>query len=42
VKEGGAALLVAGLSSTWFLSLKLEDPPNEVVSENFYWFSTAP
>ncbi len=30
------------LSDTWFLSLKLEDPSDDVVSENFYWFSTNP
>jgi exo-1,4-beta-D-glucosaminidase len=28
------------LTATWFLSLKLEDPSDDVVSENFYWFST--
>ncbi len=33
---------MTGLSSVWFLSLKLEDPSDDVVSENFYWFSTAP
>ena len=31
-----------GLSGTWFLSLKLEDPSDDLVSENFYWLSTAP
>ena len=33
---------IAGLSATWFLSLKLEDPSDDSVSENFYWFSTSP
>jgi exo-1,4-beta-D-glucosaminidase len=33
---------IAGLSATWFLSLKLEDPSDDAVSENFYWFSTTP
>jgi exo-1,4-beta-D-glucosaminidase len=33
---------IEGLSGTWFLSLKLEDPSDDVVSENFYWFSTKP
>jgi exo-1,4-beta-D-glucosaminidase len=33
---------IADLSATWFLSLKLEDPSNDTVSENFYWFSTTP
>ena len=33
---------IAGLSGTWFLSLKLEDPSDDTVSENFYWFSTTP
>ncbi|MCX6631074.1 MAG: hypothetical protein NTW28_25965 [Candidatus Solibacter sp.] len=33
---------IADLSGTWFLSLKLEDPSDDTVSENFYWFSTTP
>ena len=33
---------IVGLSGTWFLSLKLEDPSDDTVSENFYWFSTTP
>ncbi len=33
---------LADLSGTWFLSLKLEDPSDDVVSENFYWLSTTP
>jgi exo-1,4-beta-D-glucosaminidase len=33
---------IDGLSPVWFLSLKLEDPSDDVVSENFYWFSTKP
>jgi exo-1,4-beta-D-glucosaminidase len=33
---------IEGLSDTWFLSLKLEDPSDDMVSENFYWFSTTP
>jgi exo-1,4-beta-D-glucosaminidase len=33
---------IAGLTGTWFLSLKLEDPSDDTVSENFYWFSTTP
>jgi exo-1,4-beta-D-glucosaminidase len=32
---------ITGLSPVWFLNLKLEDPSDDVVSENFYWFSTA-
>jgi exo-1,4-beta-D-glucosaminidase len=31
---------IAGLSPVWFLNLKLEDPSDDVVSDNFYWFST--
>ncbi|MEO8597195.1 MAG: glycoside hydrolase family 2 protein [Candidatus Solibacter sp.] len=31
-----------GLSSTWFLKLKLEDGAGRSVSDNFYWFSTTP
>jgi exo-1,4-beta-D-glucosaminidase len=33
---------IADLSGTWFLNLKLEDPSDDAVSENFYWFSTSP
>jgi exo-1,4-beta-D-glucosaminidase len=33
---------IEGLSNTWFLSLKLEDPSDDMVSENFYWLSTTP
>ena len=33
---------IAGVSPVWFLNLKLEDPSDDVVSENFYWFSTRP
>jgi exo-1,4-beta-D-glucosaminidase len=33
---------IAGLSPVWFLNLKLEDSSDDVVSENFYWFSTKP
>jgi exo-1,4-beta-D-glucosaminidase len=33
---------IEGLSGTWFLSLKLEDPSDDLVSENFYWLSTSP
>ena len=33
---------IAGLTTTWFLGLKLEDSSGDTVSENFYWFSTAP
>jgi exo-1,4-beta-D-glucosaminidase len=33
---------IAGLSPVWFLNLKLEDPSDDIVSENFYWFSTKP
>jgi exo-1,4-beta-D-glucosaminidase len=32
---------IAGLSPVWFLNLKLEDSSDDVVSENFYWFSSA-
>ena len=31
-----------GLSTTWFVHLRLEDPSDDLVSENFYWLSTAP
>ncbi len=31
-----------GLSTTWFLHLRLEDSSDDLVSENFYWLSTAP
>jgi exo-1,4-beta-D-glucosaminidase len=33
---------IAPLSPVWFLNLKLEDPSDDVISENFYWFSTQP
>jgi len=33
---------IAGLSTTWFVHLRLEDPSDDLVSENFYWLSTAP
>jgi exo-1,4-beta-D-glucosaminidase len=33
---------IPGLSGTWFLSLTLEDPSDNRVSENFYWLSTTP
>ena len=33
---------IEGPSPVWFLSLKLEDPSDDIVSENFYWFSTKP
>ncbi|HTS61185.1 MAG TPA: glycoside hydrolase family 2 protein [Candidatus Acidoferrales bacterium] len=33
---------IAEASPVWFLNLKLEDPSDDVVSENFYWFSTKP
>jgi exo-1,4-beta-D-glucosaminidase len=33
---------IPGLSGTWFLSLTLEDPSGDKVSENFYWLSTTP
>jgi exo-1,4-beta-D-glucosaminidase len=32
---------IPGLSGTWFLSLKLEDSSDDMVSENFYWLSTT-
>ena len=31
-----------GLTTTWFVHLRLEDPSDDLVSENFYWLSTAP
>ncbi|MBS1853996.1 MAG: glycosyl hydrolase family 2 [Acidobacteria bacterium] len=31
-----------GLSTTWFVHLRLEDSSDDLVSENFYWLSTAP
>jgi exo-1,4-beta-D-glucosaminidase len=33
---------IAGLSSTYFVSLALEDPSGALVSRNFYWLSTRP
>ena len=33
---------IADVSPVWFLNLKLEDPSDDVVSENFYWFSAKP
>ena len=33
---------IEGLSATWFVALRLEDPSDDLVSENFYWLSTAP
>jgi len=33
---------VSGLSSTYFVSLVLQDPSDDPVSENFYWLSTKP
>jgi len=31
---------IGGLSSTYFVSLVLEDPSGHPVSRNFYWLST--
>jgi exo-1,4-beta-D-glucosaminidase len=33
---------IGGLSTTYFVSLELQDPSNDVVSRNFYWLSTRP
>ena len=33
---------IGGLSSTYFVSLVLEDPSGAPVSRNFYWLSTKP
>ena len=33
---------IAGLSTTYFVNLVLEDPSDDPVSENFYWLSTKP
>ena len=33
---------VSGLSNTYFLVLKLEDPTGKLVGSNFYWLSTKP
>jgi len=33
---------IGGLSSTYFVSLVLEDPSGDLVSRNFYWLSTKP
>ncbi len=33
---------VAGLSNTYFLTLRLEDSTGKVVGSNFYWLSTKP
>ena len=33
---------VAGLSPTYFLSLRLEDSAGKLVGSNFYWLSTKP
>jgi len=37
-----ALLDVAGLSPTYFLSLRLEDSTGKLVGSNFYWLSTKP
>ncbi len=31
-----------GLSATYFVSLELQDPSDDIVSRNFYWLSTRP
>jgi exo-1,4-beta-D-glucosaminidase len=33
---------IAGLSTTYFLDLRLEDASGKLVSHNFYWLSTKP
>jgi exo-1,4-beta-D-glucosaminidase len=33
---------ITGLSTTYFLDLRLEDASGKVVSRNFYWLSTKP
>jgi exo-1,4-beta-D-glucosaminidase len=33
---------ISGLSSTYFLALRLEDSVGKVVGSNFYWLSTKP
>jgi exo-1,4-beta-D-glucosaminidase len=33
---------IQGLSQTYFVSLELQDPSDDVVSRNFYWLSTTP
>jgi exo-1,4-beta-D-glucosaminidase len=33
---------IAGLSTTYFVALELQDPSDDVVSRNFYWLSTKP
>ena len=33
---------LAGLTSTYFVNLVLQDPSDDPVSENFYWLSTKP
>jgi len=33
---------IAGLTSTYFVNLVLQDPSDDPVSENFYWLSTKP
>ncbi|MFL6303344.1 MAG: glycosyl hydrolase 2 galactose-binding domain-containing protein [Candidatus Sulfotelmatobacter sp.] len=33
---------IANLSTTYFINLKLTDSSNNVVSQNFYWYSTTP
>lgn len=33
---------ISGLSTTYFIKLKLTDSSNNVVSQNFYWYSTTP
>jgi exo-1,4-beta-D-glucosaminidase len=33
---------IAGLSTTYFVRLALNDPDGNLVSSNFYWLSTQP
>ena len=33
---------IAGLTTTYFVTLELRDPSDRVVSRNFYWLSTKP
>src|SRR5207248_11514893 len=33
---------IANLSTTYFINLKLTDSSSNVVSRNFYWYSTTP
>jgi len=33
---------ISGLTTTYFVKLKLQDSTGKVISDNFYWYSTSP